>query len=137
MQPIPEGYQATFEIVVTDEMTVNFEEMGRVHPVYATYWMVKHMELTCRKIILPFLDAGEEGIGYEVRARHLTSALPGMRVRIVAEHLRSERNRVYMRCQAYNELKDVIGEGETTQVILAQAKLESSFDQLRMRWQAR
>lgn len=137
MRPIPEGYQATFEIVVTAEMTVNFEELGSVHPVYATYWMVKHMELSGRKIILPFLENGEEGIGYEVSVRHLASALPGMRVRIVAEHVRSERNRVYTHCRAYNELEDVIGEGETTQIIMAQAKLEGNFDALRKRWGAR
>ena len=134
MRPIPAGHQATFETIVTAEMTVNFEEMGSVHPVYATYWMVKHMELAGRKIILPFLEEGEEGIGYEVRARHLASALPGMQVRIVSEHLRTERNRVYARCRAYNELEDLIGEGETTQVVLMQAKLEGSFDELRRRW---
>ena len=137
MQPIPEGYQATFEIIVTAEMTVNFEELGSVHPVYATYWMVKHMELAGRKIILPFLEDGEEGIGYEVKARHIASALPGMRVRIVSEHVRTERNRVYAQCRAYNELADLIGEGETTQVVSAQAKLESNFDELRKRWEAR
>ena len=51
MRPIPEGYEAVFETVVTPEMTVRFEELGPVHPVYATYWMVKHMELAGRKII--------------------------------------------------------------------------------------
>ena len=136
MRSIPEGYQATFEIVVTDEMTVNFEELGSVHPVYATYWMVKHMELAGRKVILPFLEPSEEGIGYEVKVRHLASALPGMRVRIISEHIRTEKNRVYAHCQAFNDLDDVIGEGETTQVILAQEKLESNFDELRKRWQA-
>lgn len=136
MRPIPAGYQATFKIVVTDEMTVNFEELGSVHPVYATYWLVKHMELAGRKIILPFLEPGEEGIGYEVRVRHLASALPGMRVRIISSHIRTEKNRVYAHCQAFNELDDVIGEGETTQVVLAQEKLESNFDALRRRWEA-
>ncbi|MBA2678958.1 MAG: thioesterase family protein [Ktedonobacteraceae bacterium] len=135
MRPIPEGYKATFEIIVTAEMTVNFEELGSVHPVYATYWMVKHMELAGRKIILPFLEDGEEGIGYEVKARHLASALPGMRVRIVSEHLRTERNRVYARCQVYNELEDLIGEGETTQVVLAETRLEDNFAELRRRWE--
>ncbi|GAC1615749.1 MAG: thioesterase family protein [Ktedonobacteraceae bacterium] len=137
MRPIPEGYQAIVEIIVTPEMTVNFEGLGRVHPVYATYWMVKHMELAGRKMILPFLEEGEEGIGYEVRARHLASALPGMRVRIVAQHVRSEKNRVYVHLQAYNEPDDSIGEGETTQVILPQAKLEHNFDELRKRWHDR
>lgn len=78
MRPIPEGYEAVFETVVTPEMTVHFEELGPVHPVYATYWMVKHMELAGRKIILPFLEEGEEGIGSYVEVRHLASALPGM-----------------------------------------------------------
>ncbi|MBE3560175.1 MAG: thioesterase family protein [Ktedonobacteraceae bacterium] len=135
MRPIPVGQQAVVELTVTPQMTVHFEEMGAVHPVYATYWMVKHMELAGRKVLLPFLDSGEEGIGYEVRARHLASALPGMRVRIVAEHVRTERNRVYVRCQAFSELGDLIGEGETTQVILPIAKLEANFQSLRARWQ--
>ena len=90
MRPIPEGYEAVFETVVTPEMTVRFEELGPVHPVYATYWMVKHMELAGRKIILPFLEEGEEGIGSYVEARHLASALPGMRVRVVARHEKTE-----------------------------------------------
>ncbi|AEB12015.1 thioesterase family protein [Marinithermus hydrothermalis] len=136
MKPIPIGYQAVFETVVTPEMTVDFEELGKVHPVYATYWMTKHMELAGRKIILPFLEEGEDGIGHEVEVRHLASALPGMRVKIVAEHLRTEGNRVYAACRAYNELGDLIGEGRTTQVILPKAKIQAAFDKLRARWES-
>ncbi len=136
MKPIPVGYQAVFETVVTPEMTVDFEELGKVHPVYATYWMTKHMELAGRKIILPFLEEGEDGIGHEVEVRHLASALPGMRVKIVAEHLRTEGNRVYAACRAYNELGDLIGEGRTTQVILPKEKIQAAFDKLRARWES-
>ncbi len=134
MRPIPEGYEAVFETVVTPEMTVHFEELGPVHPVYATYWMVKHMELAGRKIILPFLEEGEDGIGSYVEARHLASALVGMRVRVVAVHEKTERNRVYARCLAYNELGDLIGEGRTEQVILAKERLETLFQRLLTRW---
>lgn len=81
MRPIPDGYEAVFETVVTPEMTVNFEELGPVHPVYATYWMAKHMELAGRKIILPFLEEGEEGIGSYVEVRHLASASRGCGLR--------------------------------------------------------
>lgn len=136
MKPIPPGYQAVFETVVTPAMTVEFEELGRVHPVYATYWMTKHMELASRKIILPFLEPGEEGIGFEVAVRHLASALPGMRVRVTARHRRTEGNRVYAECVAENELGDRIGEGRTTQVILPRAKIEAKFEALRARWEA-
>ncbi|RDI94888.1 thioesterase [Meiothermus sp. QL-1] len=140
MRPIPPGYQATFETVVTEAMTVDFEQadprLGRLHPVYATYWMAKHMELAGRKIILPFLEEGEEGIGSRVSVDHLASALPGMRVRIVAEHLRTEGNRVHVRCTAWNELGDRIGEGYTEQVILPKDRLEQIFGRLAERWRA-
>lgn len=139
MKPIPPGYQASFETTVTEEMTVDFEhpddpQLGKLHPVYATYWMAKHMELAGRKIILPFLEEGEEGIGSKVSVDHLASALPGMKVRIVAEHLRTEGNRVHAQCTAWNELGDRIGVGYTEQVILPRAKLLRIFEKLQERW---
>jgi len=134
MRPIPKGYRAVFETVVTPAMTVDFEELGRVHPVYATYWMTRHMELASRKIILPFLEAGEDGIGFEVRVRHLAPALPGMRVRVTARHLGTEGNRVYAVCEAENELGDRIGEGETVQVVLPRKRIEAIFERLRARF---
>ncbi|MER3479016.1 MAG: thioesterase [Meiothermus sp.] len=139
MKPIPIGYQATLEVTVTDEMTVDFEHqgdprLGKLHPVYATYWMAKHMEMAGRMIILPFLEEGEEGIGSKVSVNHLASALPGMSVRIVAEHVRTEGNRIYTLCKAWNELGDLIGEGQTEQVILPKGKLERIFGKLEERW---
>jgi predicted thioesterase len=139
MKPIPIAYQATFETIVTDEMTVDFEhpddpQLSKLHPVYATYWMAKHMELAGRKIILPFLEEGEEGIGSKVSVDHLASALPGMKVRILAEHTHTEGNRIYARCAAWNELGDLIGEGQTEQVILPKAKLLRIFQKLQERW---
>lgn len=137
MRPIPAGYEATFETVVSEAMTVEFEELGRVHPVYATYWLVKHMELAGRKIILPFLEVDEEGIGSAVEVRHLASALPGMRVRVIARHERTEGNRVYALLEAYNELGDLIGSGRTEQVILPKAKVAALFRRLQARWEAK
>ncbi len=138
MKPIPEGYRATLELTVTDAMTVDFEqpdpELGKLHPVYATYWLTKHMELVSRKVILPFLEPGEAGIGFEVSVKHTASALPGMKVRLEATFLEQENNRIYARVRAHNELGDLVGEGTTTQVILLQAKLEAGLTALQKRW---
>lgn len=138
MKPIPVGHTARHNVVVRDDMTVDFEQddpkLGRLHPVYATYWLVKHMELVSRKIILPFLDADEEGVGLEVSVTHLASALPGMTVKLSAEHLKTGGNRVYARCEAVSELGDVVGTGATTQVVLKRERLEGGFDHLRERW---
>ena len=138
MKPIPEGTAATHTLTVTEAMTVDFEqstpELGKLHRVYATYWLTKHIELVSRKIILPFLEPHEEGIGFEVSVKHLASALPGMEVRLGAVHLRTEKNRIYARCEAFNELGDKVGEGTTTQVVLNREGLEAGFAALRERW---
>lgn len=140
MKAIPDGYEATFEVTVTEAMTVDFEQddprLGRLHPVYATYWLTKHAELVSRKIILPFLEAGDEGIGHEVRIRHLASALPGMRVKLTARFVRREGNRVVADVRAVSELGDVVGEGATTQVVLPHEKLARGLAALRERWEA-
>lgn len=136
MQPIPAGFTQTLTVTVTDDMTVDFGELGRVHPVYATYWMAKHFEEAGRKIILPFLEAGEGGIGSQVDVTHTASALPGMQVTVTAVLERTEGRRVYATMRAVNELGDEIGTGTTTQVILPQARIDAGFDTLRERWAA-
>lgn len=138
MRKVPPGFTATHEIVVTDAMTVDFEDrrdpaMGRLHPVYATYWLAKHMELVSRKLILPFLEEGDAGIGQSVSVTHLTSALPGMRVSLTARCERHDGNRVQATCQAVSELGDVVGEGATVQAIVSAEKLERGFARLRER----
>ncbi|HEX7022846.1 MAG TPA: thioesterase family protein, partial [Trueperaceae bacterium] len=134
MKLIPEGATAHFEVVVTDLMTVDFQQadarLGRLHPVYATYWLARHMELVSRKIILPYLEPGEEGIGCELSVRHLASALPGMTLHFSATCERHDGRRIYARCRAVSELGDTIGEGSTTQVIARRDKLEAGFEQL-------
>ena len=134
MQTIPEGFTQTLEVTVTDEMTVDFAELGRVHPVYATYWLGKHFEEAGRKLILPFLDEGEGGIGSQVEVRHTASALPGMAVRVTASLDRVEGRRVYASLRAVNELGDEIGHGSTTQVVLPQATIDAGFNELGRRW---
>lgn len=140
MRQIPDGHTAQYSVVVTEAMTVDFEvaddpDLGALHPVYATYWMAKHMELVSRKIILPYLERGEEGIGYRVEVDHLASALPGMRVDIEGVFVRQDRNRVHVACRAHNEIGDLVGEGATVQVILPTQKLERNFAALQERWQ--
>ena len=141
MRTIPDGFEVHHSLVVTQAMTVDFEvagddKLGALHPVYATYWMAKHMELVSRKIILPFLEEGEAGIGFAVAVEHLASALPGMRVTLTATFERQERNRVHASCRATNELGDLVGTGSTVQVILPEERLERGFAELRARWEA-
>jgi fluoroacetyl-CoA thioesterase len=139
MREIPEGYEETVGVVVTDEMTVNFGELGRVHPVYATYWLAKHMEEAGRKVIVPFLQEDEEGIGRAVSVTHLASALPGMRIEVTARHVSTVTNaegrfKIQSECTAYSELGDLIGTGSTEQYVFPATTVESNFAKLEERW---
>jgi len=134
MRSIPEGFQQTLTVLVTEEMTVDFGELGAVHPVYATYWMARHFEEAGRKIILPFLEEGEGGIGTDVQVTHTASALPGMTVTVTATFERMEGRRIVCSVRAVSELGDEIGHGTTGQVVLPQAKIDAGFEQLRQRW---
>lgn len=137
MKTIPEGHEGRLSVVVTDDMLVDFVDLGRIHPVYSTYSLAKHMEEAGRKIIVPFLEPHEEGIGSAVSVRHLAPALPGMRVEVVAVYERTEGSRVYVSCRAWSEIGDAIGTGETEQVVLPRDLVQKRFDEVARRWSAR
>ena len=136
MRAMPEGFQQQLVITVTDEMTVQFAELGPVHPVYATYWLARHFEEAGRKLILPFLEEGEEGIGTQLEVFHTASALPGMRVTVTATFTRQGGRRIHADLFAVNELGDAVGHGTTTQVVTAGTRLQDGFAELRRRWEA-
>ena len=139
MKAIPQGYRAVHDLIVRQDMMVDFEQseagLGKLHQVYSTYWMAKHIELVSRKLILPFLEPDEEGIGFELSVKHIAAALPGMRVNLIADYERTDRNRIYASCDVFNELGDKIGEGITTQVVMRRDHLLEHFASLRARWE--
>lgn len=136
MRAMPAGFEQQLSITVTDEMTVQFAELGPVHPVYATYWLARHFEEAGRKLILPFLEEGEEGIGTQLEVFHTASALPGMRVTVTATFTRQDGRRIHADLFAVNELGDAVGHGTTTQVVTAGTRLQDGFAELRRRWEA-
>lgn len=136
MRPFAADQSAMLRVQVTPEMTVNFGELGRVHPVYATYWLAQHFEEVGRKLLLPHLEAGEGGIGSQVEVDHVASALPGMTVTLTATFERQEGRRVHMTMRALSSLGDLIGTGRTVQVVLPQERIDAGFAHLRERWAA-
>src|SRR5699024_1056605 len=110
------GRQETIEIKVTENMFARFE--GEVvHPVYSTVAMVYHMEWVSRKIILPFLEEDEEGMGGAVTLKHISPSPLGSTVTLTATLTKHERGKVITDVKAYNE-EGMIGKGEVKQMIL-------------------
>jgi fluoroacetyl-CoA thioesterase len=68
--------EASFEI--DRERTIDF--MGEAARVYATPMLVRDIEMSCRKLLLEHLDAGEDSVGTRVEIDHIGATLLGMSV---------------------------------------------------------
>jgi fluoroacetyl-CoA thioesterase len=123
------GTAADVQLTVTDAMTVRFDELGTTHPVYATWMMIKHMEEAGRKAILPFLEPGEDAVGYAIDVIHLAPTPVGASVRARAVVERVEVRRIHCRVEAHNE-REKIGEGRTVQVVVPRARLNARFREI-------
>ncbi len=125
MIPVPVGATAELAVVVTPQMTVRFDELGPVHPVYATYRMAEHFEEAGRKLLLRHLEPGEAGIGRSVSVEHLGPSWVGDTVRVTARCVEVRGNRLTCECVATDAGGRELGRGSTVQVVLPEAALEA------------
>jgi predicted thioesterase len=123
VRPVAVGVTADLDVVVTPEMTVRFDELGPVHPVYATYTMAKHFEEASRKLLLRHLEPGEAGIGRSVSVEHLAPAWVGDPVRVTARCVEVRGNRLTCACTAVDAGGRELGRGTTVQVVLPEETL--------------
>ncbi len=123
------GTAAEVDLTVTEAMAVHFDELGTVHPVYATWMMIKHMEEAGRKVILPFLEPDEDAVGYAIDVVHLAPTPVGARVRARAVLERVDGRRIHCRVEAHNA-REKIGEGRTVQILLSRARLDARFREI-------
>jgi predicted thioesterase len=128
MRQIPVGESATLDVVVTEDMTVDFAELGRVHPVYATYTMAKHFEEAGRKLLLRHVEDGEEGLGSALSVEHLAPSWVGDRLTIEARCVEVRGNRLTCECRATDGEGREVGRGTTEQVVLPRAVLDRALD---------
>jgi predicted thioesterase len=122
------GESAVLDVVVTPELTVHFEELGPVHPVYATYNMAKHFEEAGRKLLLRHLGPDEEGLGRSVAVEHLAPSWVGDRLTIAARCVAVDGNRLTCECTATDDDGREVGRGSTVQVVLARDVLGRALD---------
>lgn len=117
------GTKHFIQITVTKEMFAQFEG-ELVHPVYSTAMMVYHMEWVSRQIILGMLDETEEGMGAEVKVKHLAPAKEGTILTLEATIVALKKNFIITKVLISSEDR-VVGEGEVTQVILPKSKIKT------------
>jgi predicted thioesterase len=74
--------------------------------------MVGHFEQLCLKMMIPFLEAGENSVGYKVDIKHTAPTPIGMKVTIKAKAAESDERKAVFEVEAYNETGARIGEGK-------------------------
>lgn len=86
-------------------------------PVFSTPSMVGFMERCSVQLLKPYLEEGENSVGYRVCVTHLAPTPIGQKVRVTSTVKAIEGRRITFSVEAYNETEK-IGEGEHTRVII-------------------
>ena len=105
---------------MTDEMLVNLEGR-RIHPLYATAWMVRHVEEAGRRLIEAHLRDGEDATGYAVTVVHERPAREGDRLTVYARATRVDERE----CEAAVEVigpRGRVGTGTLIQRYIAEGQ---------------
>jgi len=126
MHRIVIGAKGERTVLVTSDIAINFLglEDGRV---LATPEMIRHMEQTCRELVLPMLESGYDTVGTHVNVWHLAAAPMGTAVRFEAEITGiEEERRVQFRVAAFGE-KDKIGEGTHERTVINVARFAAKM----------
>jgi predicted thioesterase len=123
------GYRETMTVTVTDDMVAQFG--GKmVHPVLSTVSMVYFMEWVGRKVILPFLEEHEEGVGASINVKHRAPAPVGKEVTFVATVKEVMPNKVVCDVIAEHD-RAIVGESEFTQVILSKERIRENIERMK------
>lgn len=119
------GRSTQVRFVVTPEMCPHFDGV-LVHPVCATWTIVHQMEVAGRKLLVPFLDEDEEGVGSHISIDHRAPAPVGCEVVATATATEVTRRRLVARVTAHVGER-LIAEGTFVQSILPRRLLAEHF----------
>ena len=120
------GVRAEVRAQVTENMTPIFDGV-MVHAVYSTWSMVHHMELAARKVLAPYLEEHEEGLGTHVSVDHVAPARVGRTIRVVAECTDVTPKSVTCRVSAYDGER-LLGRGTQVQTVLSKKTIENLIE---------
>ena len=120
------GNTAEVTAVVTEEMCPAFDGVV-VHHVYSTWSMAYHMEVAARKVLSPYLEEHEEGIGSHISIDHLEPTPVGRTVRIVAQAVEVDETTLVCEVKAYDGDR-LVGQGRQIQRVLPKKKLKSLIE---------
>lgn len=119
------GDTAKISAEVTSDMFAQFE--GEVvHPAYSTVSMVYHMEWVSRKLLIPYLEPDEEGMGSAVKVKHTAPSGLGTKIEITATVIKVSERELVTDVRVKNKY-GLIGKGEVVQAVLPKKLIEEKL----------
>jgi predicted thioesterase len=91
-------------------------------PVFSTPSMIGFMERCSVALVKPYLEEGENTVGYQVNVKHIASTPIGQKVRVKSTIQSITGRRIAFVVEAYNE-KEKIGEGIHERVVINPRKV--------------
>ncbi len=119
------GYEEKLVITISSDMFARFDNIV-VHPLYSTVSLVYHMEWVSRKIIRPYLEEDEEGMGVEVEVKHISAANEGSIVELHAKVTTYTEKAVITSIEVYSSEK-LVATGTVKQAILPKKIIEKMY----------
>jgi fluoroacetyl-CoA thioesterase len=89
--------------------------------VLATPWMIAFMERVSHRLLTCCLPEGYSSVGTHLDVRHLAPTPIGAMIRVKAEVLSVDGNRIYFKIDAWDDLEK-IGEGTHERMIIDEAR---------------
>lgn len=124
------GMSKTRRYEVDRERTIGF--MGEDMRTYATPFMTRDVEVTCRDWLAEFLDEGDYSVGARVEIDHLGPTLLGMTVDVTATVLAIEGRRVDFGVEVRDAL-DLVGRGKNVRYVVNGDKQRERLEAKRAR----
>ena len=106
-------------IEIDRDRTIEF--MGDALRVYATPYMVRDIEQTCRDLLMQHADAGEDSVGARVEIDHLGPTMLGQSVTVSIKVAELALPRVVFEAEVRDEL-DTVGKAKHIRFVIDKAK---------------
>ncbi len=102
----------SFEQTITTTPEMGITHLGPDAPrMFSTPAMIQLMEGTCVQFLTPYMDAGEQTVGFHVDVKHLAPTRIGQRVRAKVTLNEIKGRRLLFTVEAFNEDGTKIGDG--------------------------
>ena len=109
------GLSKTRRVDIDKQRVIDF--MGEELRVYATPWMARDIEVTCRDLIIENLDDGEDTVGNRIEIDHLGATLLNSWVDITVTVVNIDGRHVTLEAEVKDPL-DLVGKARHARFVI-------------------